>query len=151
MKMSKRIIVKKYSKIQVFLSLLVLFVFSGSILVLGSIQQCMFCEGGTSSFSFVRIILSLSVLCGGLIILLNTPLLGGLKERERKILGYISNYSEKGVLTGYQITKRIRSEGLEIHEKQVYRIIEKLEKYGYIEIDLEKRLKVTPWGETFFK
>ena len=85
------------------------------------------------------------------LLLIKTPLLGGLKEREREVLKQI--YLNKEIKNRYKIMKELRKNYSfsNLGNKQIYRIFNRLCNFGYIEYNSEKNPILTELGLSTIK
>ena len=152
----QKVIIRSHSPAQfllLFIVLILLFGFTMYYIILGSTQQCMLCKPSETVFhiTWLKIVVSLVIILGGMLALIISPLFGGLKERERTVLKWIY-YKNEEKLIRYEIMKILRKNENEfrtIDTNQIYRMIERLEKFGYVEIDSKGRVSLTEWGMSF--
>jgi hypothetical protein len=156
----EKIIVKKYSNYSIFFGIILLIgliCMVSYFIILGPIQQCAsveLCgkpEPTKFVFSWIRLTLSLIIIMGGILGLFMTPLFGGLKDRERKVLKWIY-YKNKEKPIAYKLLKILREKEKEfkkVDNNQIYRIINRLKKFGYVEIGLNGNISITEWGESY--
>jgi len=125
----------------------------------GQVQQCSsieLCGNGellVSQFSWLKLVFYLTFLIAGVVWLLTTPWLGGLKERERIILKHIFLLGNK-VKNRNQLAETLRKkEDLlkRTHPTQFYRIVNKLIKFGYVSKDSDDHLRITKAGMGFIR
>lgn len=156
----KEIIIKKYSTYSIFLGIVLivgLICMVSYFIILGPIQQCAsveLCgkpEPTNFVFSWIRLTISLVIIMGGILGLFMTPLFGGLKDRERNVLKWVY-YKNKDKLIAYKLLKLLREKEKEfrtIDNNQIYRIINRLKKFGYVEIGPKGNISITEWGESY--
>jgi energy-coupling factor transporter transmembrane protein EcfT len=142
--------VKRYNKKSLFIGFLILAfiaLISAFFFYLPLVQQCAGCSGEgiiPAKITWRNHVAFFSFILVGVVILLITPLFGGLRDHERKILGII--YQRNGKLTRYSLANLLK-----IEKKRAWRVVQKFINFGYVELDKEKRIILTETGMNFIE
>lgn len=158
--MSKEIKVRSYSIHFILFGIIALIVLTAITLLIFILPPAMQCgwkcpiptEPAEFQFSWIKTIIAFTIILGGVIFLIKTPLWGKLTERERIILKQIYEAKDKN-LKIYGIAKTTRkNKGDKLgvtHGNQFYRIIYRFEKWGMVKIDAQGIVHITEWGKSF--
>ena len=153
----EKIIVKKYSFEGIFYGIIILLIIIGFILLtffLPMIQQSGHKLNPSEpdiiikkNITFISYLIFIVFILGVVIILLKTPLWGGLNDLEREVLKfiYISNKEKKN---RYNLMKELRKKEIfkNKDKSQMYRMFKKLKNCGYINYNNKSSPYLTELG-----
>ena len=155
----KKVIVKRHSINFIIYSIIFLFFllcFVTYYFILGPVRQCGLCgpqEPKEFSLALLNLLIGSIILLGGVIILFVSPFLRGLNEQERIILKYIFKLKNKK-MKRYGLRKILKKNEEAFNEtdkRQIYRVVERLVRWGLVNKKQDNTFVVTSIGMKFIQ